>query len=64
MRRRADIAEENDGEPNEKMLYHGSPFIHSIVEKGFDERYSYMGGMFGAGISPSIFYCYLLHLSV
>lgn len=50
MRRRADIAEENDGEPNEKMLYHGSPFIHSIVEKGFDERYSYMGGMFGAGI--------------
>ncbi|VDM41616.1 unnamed protein product [Toxocara canis] len=50
MRRRADIAEENDGEANEKMLYHGSPFIHSIVEKGFDERYSYMGGMFGAGI--------------
>ncbi|KAL3989932.1 Ankyrin repeats (3 copies) family protein [Acanthocheilonema viteae] len=50
MRRRGDIAEENCGEHNEKVLYHGSPFIHSIVQKGFDERYSYMGGMFGAGI--------------
>ncbi|VDK65945.1 unnamed protein product [Onchocerca ochengi] len=50
MRRRGDIAEENCGEHNEKLLYHGSPFIHSIVQKGFDERYSYMGGMFGAGI--------------
>ncbi|VDO29965.1 unnamed protein product [Onchocerca flexuosa] len=50
MRRRGDIAEENCGEHNEKFLYHGSPFIHSIVQKGFDERYSYMGGMFGAGI--------------
>ncbi|VDK73322.1 unnamed protein product [Litomosoides sigmodontis] len=50
VRRREDIAEENCGEHNEKLLYHGSPFIHSIVQKGFDERYSYMGGMFGAGI--------------
>ncbi|EJD75737.1 tankyrase-2 [Loa loa] len=50
VRRRGDIAEENCGEHNEKFLYHGSPFIHSIVQKGFDERYSYMGGMFGAGI--------------
>ncbi|VDN03065.1 unnamed protein product [Thelazia callipaeda] len=50
VRRREDIAEENAGQHNEKLLYHGSPFIHSIVQKGFDERYSYMGGMFGAGI--------------
>ncbi|CAG9534670.1 unnamed protein product [Cercopithifilaria johnstoni] len=50
IRRRGDIAEENCGEHNEKFLYHGSPFIHCIVQKGFDERYSYMGGMFGAGI--------------
>ncbi|KAK6112466.1 Ankyrin repeats (3 copies) family protein [Brugia pahangi] len=50
IRRRGDIAEENYGEHNEKLLYHGSPFVHSIVQKGFDERYSYMGGMFGAGI--------------
>uniref|UniRef100_A0A158Q7B9 Poly [ADP-ribose] polymerase n=1 Tax=Elaeophora elaphi TaxID=1147741 RepID=A0A158Q7B9_9BILA len=50
IRRRGDIAEENCGDHNEKLLYHGSPFIHSIVQKGFDERYSYMGGMFGAGI--------------
>uniref|UniRef100_A0A915Q6N0 Poly [ADP-ribose] polymerase n=1 Tax=Setaria digitata TaxID=48799 RepID=A0A915Q6N0_9BILA len=50
IRRRGDIAEENCGDHNEKLLYHGSPFIHSIVQRGFDERYSYMGGMFGAGI--------------
>lgn len=50
MRRCEDIREENDGEANERFLYHGSPFIHSIVQKGFDERHSYIGGMFGAGI--------------
>ena len=38
------------GCPNERMLFHGSPFINSIVWKGFDERHAYIGGMFGAGI--------------
>ena len=31
------------------MLFHGSPFISAIVQKGFDERHAYIGGMFGAG---------------
>ncbi|XP_076295146.1 tankyrase isoform X2 [Lasioglossum baleicum] len=35
---------------NERMLFHGSPFINAIVQKGFDERHAYIGGMFGAGI--------------
>ena len=34
---------------NERMLFHGSPFINAIVQKGFDERHAYIGGMFGAG---------------
>ncbi len=49
IRRRDDIAEENSGQHNEKLLFHGSPFINSIVQKGFDERHAYIGGMFGAG---------------
>jgi hypothetical protein len=31
------------------MLFHGSPFIGAIVQRGFDERHAYIGGMFGAG---------------
>jgi hypothetical protein len=34
---------------NERMLFHGSPFIGAIVQRGFDERHAYIGGMFGAG---------------
>ena len=67
--RRREVAEENHNQSNERMLFHGSPFIqvtisndgtkqlHSyslcvqaIVQKGFDERHAYIGGMFGAGI--------------
>ncbi|KAM3955302.1 tankyrase [Aphomia sociella] len=47
--RRREVAEEA-GAPNERMLFHGSPFINAIVQKGFDERHAYIGGMFGAGI--------------
>ncbi|KRX95030.1 Tankyrase-1, partial [Trichinella pseudospiralis] len=50
IRRRDDIAEENNGQHNEKLLFHGSPFVNAIVQKGFDERHAYIGGMFGAGI--------------
>ncbi|KHJ42648.1 Poly(ADP-ribose) polymerase catalytic domain protein [Trichuris suis] len=50
IRRRDDVAEENSGQHNEKLLFHGSPFVHAIVQKGFDERHAYIGGMFGAGI--------------
>jgi len=42
--RRTEAAEENGREgPNEKMLFHGSPFIAAIVHKGFDERHAYIG---------------------
>ena len=43
------IAEANDGNPNEMFLFHGSPFVKNIVESGFDERHSCATGMFGAG---------------
>ncbi|KAL1122657.1 hypothetical protein AAG570_002984 [Ranatra chinensis] len=48
--RRNEVAEENGNSCNERMLFHGSPFINAIVQKGFDERHAYIGGMFGAGI--------------
>ncbi|XP_048249327.1 poly [ADP-ribose] polymerase tankyrase-1-like isoform X1 [Haliotis rufescens] len=48
--RRKEVGEENHGHPNERLLFHGSPFTNSIVHKGFDERHAYIGGMFGAGI--------------
>lgn len=79
--RRREVAEENHNQSNERMLFHGSPFIQvtirapdliqncgqlstvlfilfsmkhiflqAIVQKGFDERHAYIGGMFGAGI--------------
>lgn len=48
--RRQEIAEENYLQSNERMLFHGSPFINAIVQRGFDERHAYIGGMFGAGI--------------
>ncbi|KAB7507404.1 Tankyrase-1 [Armadillidium nasatum] len=48
--RRSEVGEENNGQANERMLFHGSPFISAIVQKGFDERHAYIGGMFGAGI--------------
>uniref|UniRef100_A0A1B0D3E7 Poly [ADP-ribose] polymerase n=1 Tax=Phlebotomus papatasi TaxID=29031 RepID=A0A1B0D3E7_PHLPP len=48
--RRQEIAEENSHQACERMLFHGSPFINAIVQKGFDERHAYIGGMFGAGI--------------
>ncbi len=47
--RRREVAEENHAQSNERMLFHGSPFINAIVQKGFDERHAYIGGMFGAG---------------
>ncbi|XP_041989095.1 poly [ADP-ribose] polymerase tankyrase [Aricia agestis] len=47
--RRREVAAEA-GAPNERLLFHGSPFINAIVQKGFDERHAYIGGMFGAGI--------------
>ena len=48
--RREEVSDECGGSANERMLFHGSPFISAIVQKGFDERHAYIGGMFGAGI--------------
>jgi len=48
--RRSEIKDENHGHSNDRMLFHGSPFISAIVQKGFDERHACIGGMFGAGI--------------
>ncbi|CAG2101522.1 unnamed protein product [Medioppia subpectinata] len=48
--RRKEILEENHDYANERMLFHGSPFLNAITQKGFDERHAYIGGMFGAGI--------------
>uniref|UniRef100_S4RWH8 Poly [ADP-ribose] polymerase n=1 Tax=Petromyzon marinus TaxID=7757 RepID=S4RWH8_PETMA len=48
--RRKEVTEENHNHHNERMLFHGSPFINAIINKGFDERHAYIGGMFGAGI--------------
>lgn len=50
--RRKEVAEENHGHENERLLFHGSPFLNAIVQKGFDERHAYIGGMFGAGLLP------------
>lgn len=49
------MAEENHSQSNERMLFHGSPFINAIVQKGFDERHAYIGGMFGAGNKALMF---------
>ncbi|XP_014663274.1 PREDICTED: tankyrase-1-like [Priapulus caudatus] len=52
LHRKKEVGDENQRgcADNERMLFHGSPFIHAIVHKGFDERHAYIGGMFGAGI--------------
>lgn len=43
------MVEENYGYDNERLLFYGFFFINVIVYKGFDERYVYIGGMFGVG---------------
>jgi tankyrase len=44
--RKSEIADENNNQFNEKFLFHGSPFINAIIQKGFDERHAYIGGKF------------------
>eukprot|EP00064_Thunnus_orientalis_P016347 superscaffoldBa00003221_g16411 len=43
--RRKEVSEENHNHSNERMLFHGSPFVNAIIHKGFDERHAYIGGM-------------------
>ena len=40
---RKQVADCNYNHPNERMLFHGSPFVNAIVQKGFDERHAYIG---------------------
>ena len=42
---RKQVSESNHSCPNERMLFHGSPFVNAIVQKGFDERHAYIGIM-------------------
>lgn len=42
--RRREIQEENGGHENERLLFHGSPYWASIVERGFDERHACIQG--------------------
>eukprot|EP00415_Alexandrium_ostenfeldii_P000051 UN0051 len=61
--RRSIIAQENDGDPNERMLWHGTPSVNLILEAGFDPRVCALSGMFGAGVyfadksTKSVRYC-------
>ena len=44
------IEKENNGNANEKILYHGTgeEGFKGVVENGFDDRY-WLSGLFGAG---------------
>ena len=43
---RKQVADANHNHPNERMLFHGSPFVNAIVQKGFDERHAYIGEIY------------------
>ena len=43
--RRAIIASENDGECEERLLWHGTPVPHIITKEGFDPRVCSLAGM-------------------
>ncbi|XP_033182701.1 poly [ADP-ribose] polymerase tankyrase-2-like isoform X3 [Anabas testudineus] len=42
--RRKEVSEENHNHSNERMIFHGSPFVNTTIHKGFNERHSYIGG--------------------
>ena len=48
--RRAVIASENEGNPEERLLWHGTCVPHVITKEGFDPRVANLEGMFGAGV--------------
>ena len=62
--RRGEVGDECGGSANERMLFHGSPFISAIVQKGFDERHAYIGGMFGAGVEKSSNSCSFMYVTI
>ena len=48
--RRAIIAAENEGDPGETHLWHGTRVPHLILKDGFDPRVCALDGMFGGGV--------------
>jgi tankyrase len=48
--RKRQIEIENNGQANERRLYHGNQKIYEILQNGFDERMAKASGLFGAGI--------------
>ncbi|KAL7530660.1 hypothetical protein ACHAWF_003465 [Thalassiosira exigua] len=48
--RRAIIAAENDGDPNEKLLWHGTAATEIVLRKGLDPRVCSLNGLFGGGV--------------
>lgn len=47
---RENIKGENNGDANERLLFHGSFDVNKLVLRGFDERYASWTGMFGPGL--------------
>ena len=48
--RRAIVASENEGDPNEVMLWHGTRATKLVCRKGLDPRVCSLTGMFGGGV--------------
>jgi hypothetical protein len=48
--RRAIVAAENGGDPNEVQLWHGTGVTSLVCRKGLDPRVCSLGGMFGGGV--------------
>ena len=48
--RRAVVAAENDGNPGEEMLWHGTTVTDVLVRKGLDPRVCSLEGLFGGGV--------------
>ena len=48
--RRAILSAENDGDPYERRLWHGTQVPQLITKEGFDPRVCALSGMFGGGV--------------
>ena len=48
--RRAIVASENDGGPDERLLWHGTAKTQLVVSKGLDPRVCSLKGMWGGGV--------------
>ena len=48
--RRAIVASENGGKPNERLLWHGTEAASIIMRTGLDPRVCSLDGMFGGGV--------------